>query len=110
MKKARRTVARSLKEELAALARLPDEAIDTGDIPEVRDWRGAERGRFYRPIKKLVTIRLDADVLAWFKQRDARDQTAVNRALREYMASHAAAGARGRSRAHPPAARRASRG
>jgi DNA-binding NarL/FixJ family response regulator len=34
--------------ELKALADLPDSEIDTSDIPEVTDWRGAVRGRFQR--------------------------------------------------------------
>jgi hypothetical protein len=34
--------------ELTAFAALPDEQIDTRDIPEVRDWSGAKRGLFYR--------------------------------------------------------------
>jgi uncharacterized protein (DUF4415 family) len=62
--------------------------IDTADIPEILDWRGSERGRFYRPVKQIVTIRLDADVLAWFKSRERKYQTAVNRALRQYMLDH----------------------
>jgi hypothetical protein len=37
-----------LAAELAALEALPD-TVDTSDIPEVRDWSGAERGRFYKP-------------------------------------------------------------
>jgi uncharacterized protein (DUF4415 family) len=64
---------------------MSDADIDTSDIPEIVDWRGAERGRFYRPVKQVVTIRLDADVIAWFKAQDRKYQTAVNRALREYM-------------------------
>lgn len=64
---------------------MSDAEIDTSDIPETVDWRGAERGRFYRPVKQVVTIRLDADVVAWFKARDRKYQTAVNHALREYM-------------------------
>ena len=36
--------------ELEALSALPDEEIDTQDIPEVLDWSGAKRGLFYRPI------------------------------------------------------------
>jgi uncharacterized protein (DUF4415 family) len=64
---------------------MSDVDIDTSDIPEMIDWRGAERGRFYRPVKQMVTIRLDADVIAWFKIRDRKYQTAVNWALREYM-------------------------
>jgi hypothetical protein len=35
--------------ELASLAALPDDAIDTSDAPEMPDWSGAKRGLFYRP-------------------------------------------------------------
>jgi uncharacterized protein (DUF4415 family) len=71
--------------ELRDLKAIRDADIDRSDIPEIVDWSGAERGRFYRPVKQVVTIRLDADVVAWFKKRDNKYQTAVNRALREYM-------------------------
>jgi uncharacterized protein (DUF4415 family) len=40
---------------------------------------------FYRPLKKPVTLRLDADVLAWFKKDGRRYQTRINRALRKIM-------------------------
>ncbi len=76
------------KKELDSLAARPEEKIDTSDLPEVTDWSGAQIGRFYRPIKKPVTIRLDADVLAWFKARSTKYQTAINKALREFIASH----------------------
>jgi uncharacterized protein (DUF4415 family) len=59
-------------EELAALVAEPEEAIDTSDVPEIEDWSDAERGRFYRPVKRTVTIRLDADLLEWFKRRSHR--------------------------------------
>ncbi len=75
-------------DELAALAALSDEDIDTSDIPEVRDWSGAVVGRFYRPVKQSVTIRLDADVLAWFKAHGGKYQSAINQALREYVEQH----------------------
>jgi uncharacterized protein (DUF4415 family) len=81
-------VTKQQADELAALAALPDEAIDTSDIPEIADWRGAVVGKFYRPVKKTVTIRLDADVVAWFKAQGGKYQTTVNRILREYMMSH----------------------
>jgi uncharacterized protein (DUF4415 family) len=45
-------------------------------------------GRFYRPKKQPVTIRLDADVVQWFKAREPSYQTALNRVLREYMLRH----------------------
>ncbi|HXW24979.1 MAG TPA: BrnA antitoxin family protein [Xanthobacteraceae bacterium] len=76
--------------ELQALAALPDDAIDTSDAPEAPDWSGAKRGLFYRPIKQQLTLRLDADVVAWFKAHATSDegyQTHINRALREYAQS-----------------------
>ncbi len=74
-----------LQEELAALAAMKDEDIDLSDMPETLDFSKAVRGRFYRPVKKQVTLRLDADVLDWFKQQAKNDggyQTRINAALR----------------------------
>jgi uncharacterized protein (DUF4415 family) len=42
-------------------------------------------GDFYRPVKKPVTLRLDADVIAWFKKDGKRYQTRINSALRRVM-------------------------
>src|SRR5919109_361274 len=77
--------------ELEALAAVPDDRIDTRDMPEVRDWSGARRGLFFRPIKQQLTLRIDADVIAWFKRHTSNGegyQTSINRALREYMEQH----------------------
>lgn len=75
--------------QLARLAERPDGAIDLSDQPEITDWSGAVHGDLYRPRKHPVTIRLDADVLAWFQSRARAEgghyQTALNRVLREYM-------------------------
>jgi uncharacterized protein (DUF4415 family) len=87
------------RKELAALEKMPDSAIDTSDIPEVTDWSKAQVGRFYRPVKQPVTIRLDADVVAWFKQAAPQYQTAVNKVLRDYMERQAANDARPREKA-----------
>jgi len=79
--------------EINALAALPDDQIDTQDIPEVSDWSGAKRGLFYRPIKQQITLRLDADVIAWFKSRVPQGQgyqTDINRVLRGYVMQHMA--------------------
>jgi uncharacterized protein (DUF4415 family) len=78
--------------ELAALAVLPDEAIDTSDAPEMLDWSGAKRGLFYRPLKQQLTLRVDADVIAWFKARATSKegyQTRITRPLREYVQEQA---------------------
>ena len=75
------------KAEIGALAKLDEAAVDTSDLAEVADWSKGVRGRFYRPTKQSVTIRLDSDVVAWFKARanKGRYQTSINQALREYM-------------------------
>ena len=76
---------KKLTKELAVLAALPDEEIDTTEIPEITDWGNAVVGRFYRPVKETVTIRLDADVLDWLNQGGKGYQTRVNRILRAVM-------------------------
>ena len=88
MKKAHTDLSDEQIAELDALAALPDDEIDTSDIPEILDWSGGRRGVFYRPIKQQITLRLDADIVAWFKfkSRDGRGyQTDINRALREHV-------------------------
>ena len=78
------------RRQLAALAAKADEAIDTKDIPEApaANWRLARRGDLYRPVKQPVTIRLDSDIVAWFKARGRGRgyQTEINSALRKYVA------------------------
>ena len=78
------------QEELAKLAAMRDDDIDFSDIPPLTEkfWANAERGRFYRPIKKQVTVRLDADILEWFKTQQGGKrgyQTAINAALRKLV-------------------------
>jgi uncharacterized protein (DUF4415 family) len=93
MKKATsKRLTRAQRAELKSLAALRDEAIDTSDAPELIDWSGARRGLFYRPVKQQLTLRLDADVVAWFKNHTTPDegyQTRINRALREYVQQRA---------------------
>ena len=75
------------KAEIEALAGLPEEEIDTSDIPEILDWSDATRGLLYRPVKKQITLRLDADVVAWFRANAPNGrgyQTEMNRVLREH--------------------------
>lgn len=76
---------KDLEKEIKALANMQDKDIDTSDIPEVKDWDSAIRGRFYRPIKKRVTIRLDADILEWFKNNNPKYQSAINEVLRSWV-------------------------
>jgi len=74
------------RKRLANLAKLPESRIDLSDIPEIRNLPSdAVVGRFYRPKKTSVTIRLDADVLAWLKAAGEGYQTRVNTYLRTLM-------------------------
>lgn len=75
------------KREIQALAAMPEDKIDTSDIPGLPPgaWKNAIRGKWYRPVKQPVSIRLDADVLAWLKSKGAGYQTKVNVFLRERM-------------------------
>lgn len=75
------------KAELKALATAPDEQIDYSDIPPLSSefWKVAERGRFYKPVKKSTTVRVDADVLAWLKSQGKGYQTRINSILRNAM-------------------------
>lgn len=89
MKKATSRVSARQEAELRALAARPDDDIDTSEIAEIRDWSGAKRGVFHRPVKQQLTLRLDADVVAWFKARTPGGrgyQTRINEALREHVA------------------------
>ena len=74
--------------ELKALSAKPDAEIDLSDIPEISDWSQAVVGKFYRPIKQPINIRVDADILAWFRAQGGKYQSSINRALREYMQRH----------------------
>ena len=58
-----KTLTPAQKAQLKRLQALHDADIDTSDIPEQRDWAGARRGLFFRPIKQQLTLRLDADLI-----------------------------------------------
>ena len=76
------------REVLEAIKNLPDEAIDTSDIPEVLDWSNARRGLLYRPVKQEVALTLDEYVIEWFASKHSdvqvRNET-INQVLMEYI-------------------------
>ena len=78
-------LSREQRKDIAALAAMKDSEIDLSDMPEVLDWSGAEIGRYYRPKKKPVTMRLDEDVVAWLKGYGRGYQTKANMLLRHAM-------------------------
>ncbi len=77
----------SVRKELAALAAKPENEIDLSDLPATteQDWHGAARGKFYRPIKQQLTVRIDADVMAWLKSQGKGYQSRLNEILRAAM-------------------------
>lgn len=79
---------RKQKAEIRKLAAMPERDIDISDIPETTDWSKAVVGKYYRPVKQQITLRLDADMLAWFKNQKGKYQTHINRVLRRYMEIH----------------------
>jgi len=75
---------KSTKSDLKRLDALKDDAIDYSDIPETDAafWAGAD---FYVGGKKAISLRVDEDVLAFFKAQGKGYQTAINKVLRQYM-------------------------
>jgi uncharacterized protein (DUF4415 family) len=80
-----RKLTREQKRQIAAIAVKKDADIDLTDMPEVTDWTGAEMGKFYRPSKRPVTMRLDTVIVEWLKSYGRGYQTRVNHLLRHAM-------------------------
>ncbi|MFZ1086750.1 MAG: BrnA antitoxin family protein [Terracidiphilus sp.] len=78
---------------LKALAARPANEIDTSDVPVLTDAEWAKtphaRGHLYRPVKQIVTARLDKDVLEWLKSHGRGYQSRMNAILRREMLSSA---------------------
>ncbi len=71
------------------LAQVDDKDIDTSDIPELDD-EFFKNAQLTVPSKQSVTLRVDSDVLAWFKSQGKGYQTRINKLLRSYMDVHQA--------------------
>ncbi len=80
-----RKLTKEQKRDIRVIAAKRDEDIDFSDAPPVLDWSGAEIGKFYRPTKQPVTMRLDSDVIAWLKADGRGYQTKTNWLLRQAM-------------------------
>jgi len=80
-------------EEIAQLEALKNRPIDFSDIPEqVDDGKWYRPGKFEELInKQQVTLRIDRDVLEFFRSSGQRYQTRINNVLRDYMRAHQAA-------------------
>ncbi|EQD50902.1 hypothetical protein B1A_13295 [mine drainage metagenome] len=78
-------------EEKAQLTALKDRPIDLSDIPESpADAEWTRPGALIPDTKQQVTLRLDRDVLDYFRHTGKRYQTRINSVLRAYMQAHEA--------------------
>ncbi len=80
-----RTLTKEQRRDIAAIGRKKSKDIDLSEMPEVLDWSGAEIGKFHRPGKKPVTMRLDEDIIDWLKSFGRGYQTKANLLLRHAM-------------------------
>jgi uncharacterized protein (DUF4415 family) len=76
---------RAIKSDLARVDKLRDEDIDYSEIPELDNEVFAQPLVDWPPKKEVITIRVDSDVLGWFKQQGRGYQTRMNQVLRRYM-------------------------
>ena len=84
------------KRKLASLAAQPEAKIDLSELPELKDsfWKNAVKNPYYRPVKRQLTVRLDADVVAWLRRQGKGYQTRLNQVLREKMVADLASSKR----------------
>ena len=78
----------SKAQRMKKLDGIKDEEIDYSDIPELDDTFWDNAVIEYPEKKKPVTLRLDADILAWFQSRGKGYQTRINAVLRSYVEAH----------------------
>ncbi len=80
-------ITKKIKREIEALKEMPESEIDPSETrvlpPEA--WANATVGRFYKPVKQPIALRLDADVIAWLKATGPGYQSRINQTLRREM-------------------------
>ena len=87
----KKSVSPKSQTDFARLDRMKDEDIDCSDVPEITPEMFAKAivRRGLKPrVKKQVTLRMDGDVLEWFKKQGRGYQTRINLLLRAYMEEH----------------------
>ena len=78
---------KSIKSDLARIDRMRDADIDYSDIPPLDKTFLKKATTAWPPVKRQLTIRLDADVLVWLKGQGKGYQTRINHILRVVMES-----------------------
>jgi uncharacterized protein (DUF4415 family) len=85
---------KSIRSDLARIDRLRESGIDYSDIPPLDKTFLTKATAAWPPVKRQLTIRLDADVLDWLKGHGRGYQTRINRILRVVMESQPPSSAR----------------
>ena len=80
-------MSKTSKTDWSRLNKIKDEKIDYSDIAEL-DEAFFKNAEVRMPVKQSVTIRLDSDVLTWFKEQGKGYQSRINKLLRVYMDAH----------------------
>jgi uncharacterized protein (DUF4415 family) len=83
-----RNTAKESRTDWRKLATAPDTEIDTSDVPELSEEFFREAKLRLPKGKQSVSLRLDRDVLDWFKRQGKGYQTRINAILRAYVRSH----------------------
>jgi len=78
---------KSTKSDLERIDRMQDADIDYSDIPPLDKSFLKRATAPWPPVKKQLTIRIDADVVEWLKSDGRGYQTRINRILRVVMES-----------------------
>lgn len=85
----KKNISSKSRTDFERLAKMKDSEIDYSDIPEITPEQFAKavvrKGLKPVPKKSQITLRLDSDVLEWFKGTGKGYHTRINTLLREYM-------------------------
>ncbi len=76
------------KARLDAVASMPDEQIDYSDAPSLPDAVWMKAATELPHTKQQITLRIDAEVLEFFKHTGKRYQSRINAVLRSYVEAH----------------------
>jgi uncharacterized protein (DUF4415 family) len=77
----------SSKTNYKRINKLSDKDIDYSDIPETDEEFWSDADIFFPTKKTHVSIRLDDDIISWFKQFGRGYQTKINSVLKSYISS-----------------------
>ena len=82
-----KSMKRPSRTDWARLEAMTDEEIDTSDIPELTD-EFFKKAILWPGTKKQITLRLDPDIITFFRKQGKGYQSMINAVLRKYVDAH----------------------